>query len=213
MRRVLAEVAPEALQVADRFHILCNLTQTLQRLLERLAVAVRRSPISEAVPAQDSSSASITADAATTAMPARNRSSQVEPTSTTESATAGKKEGALRSRQSRVPTWPDPTGHRTRVRPIAEDGATLCSGYKVSRAGAETTPHCLGTVSRIPGEAVGRRLPQRGAPLARTATAGYTGQRSWVEGQVHGLKLLKRRRSLFSLAMRSTDLYPVSWST
>ncbi len=62
--------APKALQVADRFHILCNLTQTLQRLLERLAVTVRRSQISEAGLAQDSSSLSVTADAPTTTMPA-----------------------------------------------------------------------------------------------------------------------------------------------
>lgn len=34
--------APEAVQVADRFHILCNLTQALQRLLERLPVALRK---------------------------------------------------------------------------------------------------------------------------------------------------------------------------
>ncbi|HWQ54907.1 MAG TPA: ISL3 family transposase [Bryobacteraceae bacterium] len=34
--------APAALQVADRFHIFCNLTQALQRLLERLAGALRK---------------------------------------------------------------------------------------------------------------------------------------------------------------------------
>jgi hypothetical protein len=33
--------APEALQVADRFHLFCNLTQALQRVLERLAGALR----------------------------------------------------------------------------------------------------------------------------------------------------------------------------
>jgi transposase len=55
--------APNALQVADRFHLLCNLTQTLQRLLERVAVALRRSLVSSTVPAEDSSSAAITAEA------------------------------------------------------------------------------------------------------------------------------------------------------
>ena len=54
--------APNAVQVADRFHLLCNLTQTLQRLLERVAVALRRSLISSAGPAEDSSAA-ITAEA------------------------------------------------------------------------------------------------------------------------------------------------------
>jgi transposase len=34
--------APEAVQVADRFHILCNLTQALQRLLERLSISLRK---------------------------------------------------------------------------------------------------------------------------------------------------------------------------
>jgi transposase len=41
--------APEALQVADRFHILCNLTQALQRLLERLAGTLRRSHLPETI--------------------------------------------------------------------------------------------------------------------------------------------------------------------
>jgi transposase len=49
--------APQAMQVADRFHLLCNLTQAMQRLLERLAVALRRSQISEAAPSKDLSSA------------------------------------------------------------------------------------------------------------------------------------------------------------
>jgi len=34
--------APEAVQVADRFHLFCNLTQALQRVLERLALVVGR---------------------------------------------------------------------------------------------------------------------------------------------------------------------------
>ena len=48
--------APEALQVADRFHILCNLTQALQRLLERLAGTLRRSQLPDAVPPSSSPS-------------------------------------------------------------------------------------------------------------------------------------------------------------
>jgi transposase len=48
--------APQAMQVADRFHLLCNLTHAMQRLLERLAVALRRSQISEAAPSKDLSS-------------------------------------------------------------------------------------------------------------------------------------------------------------
>jgi len=55
--------APNALQVADRFHLLCNLTQTLQRLLERVAVALRRSLVSSTVTAEDSSATAITAEA------------------------------------------------------------------------------------------------------------------------------------------------------
>src|SRR6202521_5753343 len=39
--------APQALQVADRFHIVCNLTQVLQRLLERLATTLRHVQLSE----------------------------------------------------------------------------------------------------------------------------------------------------------------------
>ena len=34
--------APEAVQVADRFHLFCNLTQALQRVLERLALVLGR---------------------------------------------------------------------------------------------------------------------------------------------------------------------------
>lgn len=64
--------APDALQVADRFHLLCNLTQALQRLLERLSAALRRSQIPEASPSADSPSAGVTADpgAMTTTTPA-----------------------------------------------------------------------------------------------------------------------------------------------
>jgi transposase len=63
--------APDALQVADRFHLLCNLTQALQRVLERLGAALRRSQVSDASPSADSSSAGVTADpgAATTITP------------------------------------------------------------------------------------------------------------------------------------------------
>ena len=63
--------APEALQVADRFHILCNLTQTLQRFLERMAVALRRNQLSEVVASEGSSLAMVTADSreVTTTLP------------------------------------------------------------------------------------------------------------------------------------------------
>lgn len=63
--------APEALQVADRFHILCNLTQALQRLLERLAGTLRRSQLSETVPPENSSSTGPSAEPSevTTAIP------------------------------------------------------------------------------------------------------------------------------------------------
>ena len=60
--------APCALQVADRFHILCNLTQALQRLLERLGAALRRSQLSEAAPSANAPSAGVPAEpSATTA--------------------------------------------------------------------------------------------------------------------------------------------------
>jgi transposase len=64
--------APDALQVADRFHILCNLTQALQRLLERLGAALRRSQISDAAPSADASSTAVTeaSSATTTTTPA-----------------------------------------------------------------------------------------------------------------------------------------------
>jgi transposase len=62
--------APEALQIADRFHILCNLTQALQRLLERMAGVLRRSQLSE-MASEMSSSASMSTEGteATAAMP------------------------------------------------------------------------------------------------------------------------------------------------
>jgi transposase len=64
--------APEATQVADRFHLLCNLTQTMRRLLERLAVALRRSQIPEATPSEGlpSTSGSDAANEAPVTMPA-----------------------------------------------------------------------------------------------------------------------------------------------
>lgn len=37
-----AKGAPDALQIADRFHILCNLTQALRRVLERFAGSLQR---------------------------------------------------------------------------------------------------------------------------------------------------------------------------
>lgn len=51
--------APGALQVADRFHILCNLTQVLQRLLERLGAAIRRSQISKSAPSANATSGGV----------------------------------------------------------------------------------------------------------------------------------------------------------
>jgi transposase len=56
--------APDALQVADRFHLLCNLTHALQRLMERLSGALRRRQIPEASPSADSPSGGVTADPA-----------------------------------------------------------------------------------------------------------------------------------------------------
>ncbi len=34
--------APDAIQIADRFHLMCNLTPALQRIIERLVHAVQR---------------------------------------------------------------------------------------------------------------------------------------------------------------------------
>lgn len=47
--------ASDAMQVADRFPLLCNLTQALQRRLERLAHSLQRLQLwqSQAVPARD----------------------------------------------------------------------------------------------------------------------------------------------------------------
>ncbi len=39
--------APDAVQVADRFHLFCNLTQALQRVLERLATVLQRIQLAE----------------------------------------------------------------------------------------------------------------------------------------------------------------------
>ena len=39
--------APDAVQVADRFHLFCNLTQALQRVLERLAGILQRLQVAE----------------------------------------------------------------------------------------------------------------------------------------------------------------------
>lgn len=54
--------APGALQVADRFHILCNLTQALQRMLERLAGALQRLDVSEPEAPSDPSPVGIAAE-------------------------------------------------------------------------------------------------------------------------------------------------------
>jgi transposase len=42
--------APQALQVADRFHLFCNMTQVLQRVLERLAGLLQRVQLSASAP-------------------------------------------------------------------------------------------------------------------------------------------------------------------
>jgi len=62
--------APSALQVADRFHILCNLTQAVQRLLERLAGVLRRLQLPESPPSVDLSPDRVTAESNGIAMPA-----------------------------------------------------------------------------------------------------------------------------------------------
>jgi transposase len=50
--------APHAVQVADRFHLFCNMTQALQRVLERLTSVLQRVQLAES-----SGSASATGDA------------------------------------------------------------------------------------------------------------------------------------------------------
>jgi transposase len=45
--------APRAVQVADRFHMLCNLTQALHRLLERLSGALQRLRATEGRPSKE----------------------------------------------------------------------------------------------------------------------------------------------------------------
>ena len=50
--------APHAVQVADRFHLFCNMTQALQRVLERLTSVLQRVQLAE-----PSGSASATGDA------------------------------------------------------------------------------------------------------------------------------------------------------
>jgi transposase len=50
--------APDALQVADRFHLMCNLTLALQRILERLVHAVQRIDATDQTsPGEDSGAA------------------------------------------------------------------------------------------------------------------------------------------------------------
>jgi transposase len=63
--------AASALQVADRFHILCNLTQALQRLLERVAGVLRQVQLPESSP-----SVSLSPDSAATK--SNGRATQVE---------------------------------------------------------------------------------------------------------------------------------------
>ena len=85
---------------------------------------------------------------------------QAESTPTTERTSAGKKEGALGSRASRIRTRSDSTRHRARVRPVAKDRTALSAGRRISRAGATASPHRSGTVSGVPGKEVGRGMPQ-----------------------------------------------------
>jgi hypothetical protein len=108
-------------------------------------------------------------------------SCQVEPTPTAEPATARKKEGAFRSCQSRPSTRSDPTRHRKGVRPHAKDSSAFSSGHGVSRAGPQATPHRLGTVSRISGNQMGRRLPQC---ISAVAGIAETGNRDMPESSV-----------------------------
>lgn len=57
----------DALQVADRFHVFCNLTQALQRLLERLAGAWRRVHLTDAGGASPAASSGACANSGDTA--------------------------------------------------------------------------------------------------------------------------------------------------
>ena len=62
--------APAALQIADRFHLFCNLTQALQGLQERVAGVLRRAQISEPLVPAGPSSNSVTAEPSGLSTPA-----------------------------------------------------------------------------------------------------------------------------------------------
>jgi len=59
--------APDAIQIADRFHLFCNLTQALQRVLERLASVLQRVQLTE-----PSGSSSTTDDAGEASPPSQS---------------------------------------------------------------------------------------------------------------------------------------------
>jgi len=66
--RGAAEGAPEAVQVADRFHLLCNLTEVLTRYLQRMTPTLRRT-LAEAAAASQGPSEAIPQETACRAEP------------------------------------------------------------------------------------------------------------------------------------------------
>jgi hypothetical protein len=86
--------APQALQVADRFHLFCNMTQALQRVLLRLAAILQHVQLSASTPDDVIGRASGAGDAAGQ----KNRGERIDyaqPACTEAQQTTGEAEGTV----------------------------------------------------------------------------------------------------------------------
>jgi len=180
--------ASEALQVADRFHILCNLTQALQRVLERLAGTLRQIRIPQA---EDTNVCPSPSDTNSSNAPENMLASDAPTVMTEEAARQSRHQKLSQERRER---------RRARFEAVVAASQKGLSDRAIARElgmGAKTVarflragqfPECAPRYRRTALTPFQDYLARRGAEGCHNATQlcrelqqqGYTGQRSRV---------------------------------
>jgi len=148
--------APDAIQVADRFHLLRNLREALEHVLTRHTAVIEES-------LRQSRSASVSSSAHSSRFDL-DPSSTTQPRATTETIRALPASSRVASARHLQ------TSHRAATRTEPQDSASLAACRTVSRTPSPATALLGGPLALLPGEALGRGMPQSQSALAGTAS-------------------------------------------